>query len=172
MSKLPKLRQVSSADQIKPQRKVPELIRVPADKPIVGVLLVTAPYEMPTHWTGSRTVICPGPAQCEHCPHKGIKMYYLVAILDKNSNVTSWVELTEMAGLSLMQQLTELQKACYGSVVRIGRERKTMKSPITVAIDQWARVADRLPKPMEPTETLERVFNAETRTNKARQAAV
>jgi len=110
--------------------------------------------------------------QCEHCPHRGIKDYYLVALLDRNSGNVSWVELTEGAALDLLNQLRELEHEFYGAVVRIARERKTMKAPITVSIDINSKVHGRLRAPMEPSETLERVFNSPKSSSKARLKAV
>lgn len=172
MAFIPLLRPVSDPADIQPQKRVPELIRVPADKPLCGVLVCTAPFHMPTHWTGERTVICGGPNACEHCPHRGIKDYYLVALLDKLSGVVSWIELTEYAASSLLHQLQQAQRPFHGSVVKIQRERKTMKAPITVAVDLYANVHGRLPQPLEPSETLERVFNSPRSTTKRPEKAV
>jgi len=160
MAKIPKLRVISDPDEIRPQKRVPELLRVPADKPVTGVLLVNAPFELPTHFDGSHTVICPGEDTCEIHALRQLRMYYLVAIIDRNSNGVSWYQLSDRAGLALMQQLREMEKPCYGTTVKIGRERKTMSAPIVVAVDPWAVTRGRIPKPMEPSETLERVFNS------------
>jgi len=172
MAKIPRLRPVTDPAEIQPQKRVAELIRVPADKPLCGVLVSAAPFHMPTHWTGSRTVICAGQGACEHCPHRGIKDYYLIALLDKLSGVVSWVELTEYAATSLLSQIREAQRPFHGTVVKIQRERKTMKAPIKVAVDLYANVHGRLPKPVEPTETLERVFNSQRSTTKPQLKAV
>jgi hypothetical protein len=160
MAKIPKLRTITDPSEIQPRKKVPELIRVPGDKPLRGILCCNGPVHLPTHWTGSRTVICEGQGACEHCPHKGIKDYYLVALMDKITGVVSWVELTENAAQSLLCQLREFERSFYGALVQIGRERKTMSAPIVVAVDLNSQVSGRLPKPMDPTETLERVFNS------------
>lgn len=172
MAKIPSLKLVADPAQIKPQKKLPELIRVPCDKPLKGILCCNGPFHMPTHWTGSRTVICTGEGQCEHCPHRGIKDYYLVALLDKNTGNVSWVELTEGAALDLLNQLRELEHTFYGAIVHIGRERKTMKAPITVSVDINSRVSGRLRAPMEPSETLERVFNSPKSHGRAKLKAV
>jgi len=160
MAKIPKLKAVSSFDEIRPQKRVPELIRVPADKPITGVVLCEAPFHMPTHFDGKRTVICSGESSCEHCGKRAIRDYYLIAIHDRNSGVTSWVQLSDHAAAMLLRQLRELERELFGVVVKVGRERKHMQAPITVAIDQWANVSGKLPKPIDPQETLERVFNS------------
>jgi hypothetical protein len=160
MAKIPRLKMVADPAQIQPQKKLPELIRVPAEKPLKGILVCAAPFHMPTHWTGSRTILCGGEGQCEHCPHIGTKHYYLIALLDRNSGTITWVELTEHAALDLLNQLRELEREFYGSLICITRERKTMKAPIHVSVDINSKVHGRLPKPMDPEETLERVFNS------------
>jgi len=172
MAKIPRLKAVADPTQIRPQKKVPELIRVPADKPLRGILCCTAPFHMPTHWTGSRTVICTGPEDCEHCPHRGIKDYYLVALMDKITGIISWVELTEHAASSLLLQLRQLEVIFHGAIVQIGRERKTMSAPITVSVDCNSRVSSRLPKPLDPQETLERVFNSSRSTSNGKPKPV
>ena len=167
MPKLPRLNCVTDRKVIVVEKRVPELRRVPADKPVQGILVCTGPYHMPTHWVGNRTQICAGEGQCEHCPHVGIKHYFLVALLDKHNGEIAWYALTDQAADSLLYQMEQLQRPFFGSLVRLGRERKTMKAPQTVTVDSYSSVQGRLPKPQEPTETLERVFNSPRSGRKA-----
>lgn len=166
MARIPRLKAVSSADEIRPVKRVPELVRVPADKPLVGVILCNAPFHMPTHFDGTHTVLCAGDGECEQCAHRALRNYYLVALLDRNSSTVSWVQLSDHACTALLRQIREMERSFFGTVVKIGRERKHMQAPITVAVDQWATVTGRLPKPIDPQETLERVFNSPKVTGK------
>jgi hypothetical protein len=160
MSKIPRLKPVVSVNDIAVTRKVPEMVRVPAIDPIVGPVICEAIFSLPTHWAGGRTVICTGKEECEHCAHIGTKHYFLLAVWDRNESAAKWVQLTEHAAASLLNQIAELQIPLYGCVVRISRERKTLKAPITVVIDRYASVPGRLPKAIDPQETIERVFGS------------
>jgi len=172
MSKIPKLRPVFSADEIQPQKRVAELVRVPADRSINAIVLCECLYEMPTHFDGQRTVLCSGEGHCEHCAHRAMRMYYLIASLDITTNTIVWVQLSQLAGESLLRQARQLERPLYGLKVTIGRVRKKKEAPITVDIDLYATVSDRLPKPMEPSETLERVFNSPKLARQKRNSVI
>lgn len=172
MASIPRLKPVVSIDDIAVTRKVPELVRVPAIDPIVGPVICESIFSLPTHWVGGRTTICPGKAECENCAHISTKQYFLLAVWDRNESAAKWVQLTEHAAASLLNQIAELQIPLYGCVVRIGRERKTLKAPVTIVIDRYASVTGRLPKAIDPHETIERVFGSNDSTRSRQRKAV
>jgi len=172
MSKIPRLRTVSQPCDIQPVKRVPELIRVPADRTISAILLCTELTELPTHYNGTHTVICDGDGRCTLCAHRALRVYYLAGILDKHSNEVFWVQLSELAGRSLLEQARELQRPLFGLCVKISRVRKKKEAPITVEVDPYARVPDLNRKPIEPSETLERVFNSPKLNGKNRNKPV
>jgi len=172
MAKIPRLRPVLSTDDITPQKRVPELIRVPAAKALTGILVCDSPFYMPTHFDGKFTVLCPGIDTCQLHTVRALRDYYLIALCDKNSGVVSWVQLSDHAAASLMRQIRDLERGFYGTCIKVGRERPHMQAPITVSVDQWANVSGRLRDPMTPEETLERVFNSPKVNGQNRNKAV
>jgi hypothetical protein len=172
MRKIPRLAPVTSLDDVPAEKKVPDMVRVPAAKPIVGVVICETIFSLPTHWDGSFTVICSGPGQCDLCPNVGLKPYFLLGVWDRNESIAKWVQLTSYAARSLLNQIQELQVPLYGLTVRIARERPTMKAPITCVIDRYATVQGRLPKPIDPQETIERVFGSPKTSRKPKLKAV
>lgn len=172
MAKIPRLQPVVSVGDIAVTRKVPEMVRVPAIDPIVGPVICTSLYALPTHYVQGRTTICDGKEKCEHCAHISTKHYFLLGVWDRNESAPKWVQLTEHAAASLLNQIAELQVPLYGAVVRIARERKTMKAPITIVIDRYASVPGRLPAAIDPQETIERVFGSRDSTRSPRRKAV
>jgi len=78
-----------------------------------------------------------------------------------------WIQLTDDAISELrlaMRERTDL----LGRECKIGRERPTMKSPIWVQFTDEYTSPKRLPKPLTPHETLDRVFNGEGQGRKRR----
>jgi len=166
MARIPTLRPVSHTDEIVVQKKVPELLRVPCERPVIGIALCNTLFALPTHYNGERTSICTGPEECKECGHRALRVYYLLALYDRNTAITAWFQLPDRAAHSLLEQLRQAEKALYGSILQLSRERKTMKAPVRVALDVYSAVSGRLPKPMDPTETLERVFSEKKTTRK------
>jgi len=172
MAVIPRLAQVSAEADITPQKRVPELIRVPADRAIKAIILSESLFRLPTHYDGAHTVICAGELGCDLCAHRALRVYYLVAVLDTHSGVISWCQLSELAAKSMLRQCREAERGLYGTIFTIGRERPKKQAPITVALDRYATVNSRVPKAMEPSETLERVFNSPKLNGKHRREPV
>jgi len=158
MEKIPRLNRVSGKSDIPQERKVAEMIRVPAMDPIVGIVVCDAIFSLPTHFANGRTRICTEKPDCEYCGTVPMKWYGLIAVWGRNDHQAKWVQLTSSAAGMLLSALEERQLPLHGLSVRICRERKVKNAPIVIAIDEYARVPERLPKPMDPQETIERVF--------------
>jgi len=159
-SKLPKLRRIVGADQVPTDKAVPKIVRVPASDPIVGTVVSDSIFEMVTHYAQGFTRLCVGEEDCELCGLSPRRFYGLLAVWPRSATGPQWVQLTPKAVLQLMQEVTERQTVLHGLNVKISRERKTKNAPIVVAIDEWARTQSRLPKPLTPEETIERVFGS------------
>lgn len=167
MAKIPKLKPVSVHSEIKVQKRVPDLLRVPWEKPITGIALCNSLFDFPTHYDGEFTRICAGEGECELCGVRPMRQYYLLAVLDRNSGKLAWFQLTDRAAESLHRQLRDSEKALYGSIVKIGREKKSPKSAVYVELDLYSTPHGRIPKPVDPQETIERVFNSPKLARKA-----
>jgi hypothetical protein len=167
MGKIPRLRAVSPRDEIRVEKKVPELLRVPWDKPLTGICLCTTLFEFPTHFDGEHTVICPGELTCELHTVRPLRVYYLLALLDRNTGVRAWYQLPDRAANALLQELREKEMLLLGSTITIGRERKSQKAPVRVSIDPYAKTPDLRGKPLDPQETIERVFSSPKLARKA-----
>ena len=167
MARIPRLKAVSVHDEIRVEKRVPELLRVPWEKPVSGIALCNTLFEFPTHFDGQRTCICPGKETCDLCGLRPLRVYFLIALHDRNSGRVVWYQLTDRAADQLHRQLRESQKALFGSLVKIGREKKTPKSAVWVELDIYASPHGKLPKPLDPTETIERVFTSPKLARKA-----
>jgi hypothetical protein len=173
MGKESLFRLISKAGEIEPREKVPELRRVPADKAFHGPLLCDGVFAIPLHWTGQRRQRCyEASGFCAHCASCPRCDTFLVAIWDKNERRAIWAELTDHSADNLVEALAELQKPFYRTVVKISRERKTLKAPIVVEVDQWATVATKLPAPMLPDDTIIRVFESVNSTRRRKKKPV
>lgn len=166
-------RVITQPGQIEVRESVPELRRVPADRAFHGPLLSDGVFEVPLHWTGSRRQRCYAStgfcAHCDKCPRCDS---FLVALWDKNERRALWVELTDHAADNLALALEEANKPYYGTVVKIGRERKTIKAPILIELDTWATVSNRLPAAMLPDDTIIRVFESANTPRKRKKKPV
>jgi len=160
MPRIPKLQPVRSPADVPISRKVPALVKVPAGKPIVGVVISDCIFQMPTHYVGGRTTLCGGEDQCEYCGSVELRFFGLIAVWDRNESQGKWVQLPAQAASHLLNELAELQVPLQGVTVRIARERNTVKSPVVISIDRYAQVQSRLPKPWTPEETIERIFSS------------
>jgi len=160
MAKIPRLKAVSIHTEIKVQKRVPDLLRVPWEKPVIGIALCNSLFDFPTHYDGQFTRICPGEGECDLCGKRDLRQYYLIAVLDRNSGKLAWYQLTDRAAESLHRQLRDSEKALYGSIVKLGREKKTAKSAVVVELDLYSAPHGRIPKAVEPHETIERVFSS------------
>lgn len=158
MATVPRLNRVTSITDVPVERKVAEMIRVPAVDPICGAVVSDSIFALETHYVHPRTRICTGVRTCEFCNIIPIKWYGLIAVWDRNWTAPKWVQLTSQAAASLLQEVAARQLTLFGLCVRIGRQRKVKNAPIVISIDEYARVGSRLPKPMDPQETIERVF--------------
>lgn len=172
MERIPKLNRVTSPGEVPTQRKVAELIRVPAIDPIIGYVCSDSIFSLPTHYVHPRTRICKGEDDCEFCGHYALKWYGLIAVWHRNDNAAKWVQLTSQAAHTLLNEVVRRQVPLHGLCVRIGRERKVKNAPIVIAIDDTMRVSARLPKPMDPQETIERVFGSRDSTPPSGRKAV
>jgi hypothetical protein len=133
---------------------------VPAVDPIVGIVVSDSIFALQTHYVHPRTRICLGDDECEFCGKIPLKWYGLIAILGRNDSQAKWVQLTSQAAAALLHEVSTRQLSLHGLCVRIARERKVKNAPIVVAIDEYSRVPSRLPRPMDPQETIERVFGS------------
>lgn len=163
---------ITSAEQIQRPQKVPELIRVPADPPLSVIAVATTLFGIQTHYDGSLTRLCPGEETCLLHSVRPLRSYFLLGAVDKQDNQVKWIQLTADAAASLLNQLVTLQVSLYGSVLRIGRQRKTTAAPIVVSLDPIAKIHGRLPGPADPTLTIEKVFGTESSPVKRRRKAV
>lgn len=159
MSKIPSLTRIVGTADIPQQRKVPKLIRVPAKNPIYGAVVCDAIFGLTTHYIGGRTVLCQGDKDCEFHDGSSTKWYGLIAVASSATGV-EWVQLTPAAADSLLRQLHEMQQPLFRTVVRLTRARPVFNAPIVVHVDQNARVASGITRPITPEATLELVFNS------------
>jgi hypothetical protein len=160
MEEFPTLRMTLSADEIAVPKRVPELIRVPAFPALHGIVLAKGLFEMPTHYNGSLTRLCVGPETCSLCKDHELRIYHLLALLNRNDGTVSWVQLTPDPARSLLQQIREAQRPLYGSTVKVGRVRKHISAPIYATLDPYANAHGNLPKPVDPSETIARCFGS------------
>ena len=148
-----------TSSEARGQKRVAELIRVPAEGVVEGIITSSEIWELPTHWSMGRTRPCTARAgECTLCESLSVRWYYLIEIYLRLKQRRVWVQLTEDAKLSLQLQLKE-GRTLHGRDVRIGRERKTLRAPVWIVLESGTTSPDRLPKPRSPQETLERVFS-------------
>jgi len=169
---LHKLKPMGLHTQIREAPKTPELIRVPADEVIEGVVCCSEIWELPTHWHNNRTRICTEDTPpCELCPIAPFRLFGLVAVYRPRKQAHVWVQLTvdaiETIRLEIRNGLELL-----GSEIEIGRLRKTMKAPIYAKLKKTYTAPARLPKALEPHETIARVFFSTEKPRKNRKPAV
>ena len=158
--KIPRLRRIVGAEQVPTEKAVPKIVRVPANDPIIGTVVSDSIFELVTHYSQGFTRLCAGEEECEMCGLAPRRFYGLLAVWPRSATGPQWVQLTPKAVLHLMGEITERQIVLHGLNVKISRERKVKNAPITIAIDEWARTVSRLPKPLTPDETIERVFGS------------
>lgn len=165
MPYIPLLRPVTDQDEIVLPKRIPEMIRVPAAG-LTGLCLSESLFRLPTHWNGSRTVICPAPKECDLCETSELREYFLLGFHDNADRSVVWVQLTPPAGRMLLQQCRALNRPLHGTTVKITRARKKGNSPVSVAVDQWANCTSKLPILSDPQETIARVFASLDSTRK------
>lgn len=148
------------------EKRVPELIRVPATENLKGVIVSDQIWELETHWHNRRTRPCTAKQGfCELCETAPYRWYGLIALYRPLKQRAVWVQLTVDAIDTLrlaMRERTDL----LGREVEIGRERPTMRAPIWVRFNETSIAPKRLPKPLTPHETLHRVFFGESQSRK------
>jgi hypothetical protein len=160
MDQIPRLARVTGRSDVPTDRKVPQLIRVPAIDPIVGIVVSDSIFALPTHFSEGRTRLCVGESACSMCGVAPTKWYGLIAVWSKMERRPMWVQLTSQAADRLLAEIEQRQMVLHGLSVRICRERKVKNAPIVITIDPYAHVPDGLPKPLDPQETIERVFGS------------
>lgn len=154
---------VTSIDDVPIQRKVPEMIRVPAAPALSGIAISATLFKLPTHYDGAITRLCPGEKTCALHESRELRLYYLLGFFDKRDAKVKWIQLTADAARSLIHQLEESQQALYGSCLKIARERPRIEAPVVIALDPYAKVHGRLCPPIDPQETIDRVFGTPDR---------
>ena len=159
MPYVPLLRAVDAEEQILLPKRLPEMVRVPPQG-MTGLCLSESLFRMPTHWDGKLTTLCQAPKDCELCQKAELREYFLLGFWDNFESSSVWVQLTPPAGRSLLAQCKQLNRPLHGTTVKITRARKKGNSPISVAVDQWANCASKLPTMASPQETIERVFGS------------
>lgn len=153
------------------EKRVAELIRVPVGETIKGTIVSDRPWKLETHWHNRRTRPCTAAqGACELCPVAPYRLYFLIAVYLPRKQRPVWVQLTSEAFGEFrlaMRESTDM----LGREIEIGRERPTLRAPIWIRIaDAYATTKARLPKPLEPHETLARVFNGENEARKRRSS--
>lgn len=168
------LEKVTSADEIVTPKKTTELVRVPADHPIRGIVACDGLFALKTHWDGKRNrrVLCQGEGPCEIHETCRLLTSHLIAVWDLREDKPVWIELTPHAGRNLLQQIQRLEMALFGATVLIGRVRKHEKAPICVTVDTTAAPKTIMKKAMTPEETIARVFESSDRPCATRKKRV
>lgn len=153
------------------EKQVPELIRVPSDEELVGVICSDQIWELPTHWHDGRTRPCTiASGQCALHESAPFRWYGLLCVYIQRKQRRVWVQLTAQAVQTLQLSLRE-RTDLLGRDVRIGRERKTLKSPVYVHVGERSHAGRQLSRGVEPHDTLARVFGTEARRPRQRKIA-
>lgn len=140
------------------EKRVPELIRVPADDVLRGIVCCDQVWELATHWHQGRTRPCTAAnGHCELCGVAPDRWYGLLCLYRPREQRYVWVQLTADAVTTLLLAMREGVEL-LGAEVTIGRERKTLRAPVWIKFDPYKTKPERLPKPQTPHETLQRVF--------------
>ena len=154
------------------EKKVPELVIVPAADALEGIIACERLYELPCHWIGNNTVLCTGdPETCEHHEYPA-KWYALLALYQRSKQRYIWVRLTSQAVYALQDCLNGSDRI-MGRTCRIQRERKSLKAPITMWVDDLGlSTVTRGITPQTPEDTIARVFKLASSSVKKRRKAV
>jgi hypothetical protein len=147
-------------DPIEVPRKVPRLIRVPAEKPIKGVLISDRLWKLLLHYNGKRCRPCTMKSgACDLCNIRPLRAYYLLCVHQTFEDSTVWIQVTPDALLPVQRQYVNFADL-FGHEIEIGRIRKSKAAPIYMAVQQYTAVR-KVKHPADPTETLRRVFYGE-----------
>lgn len=166
-----RLERVLAPDHVPAQRKVAELIRVPAIDTLRGIVVSDCIFALNTHFISGRTVLCKGRVACEHCEKVSLKWYGLIALIPIHGDGIKWVQLTPPAAQSLLAQVQAAQVELFKCGVAIRRRSKKVNSPVLIDLEDRTSYRCTQIKPQTPEATIERVFGSResTRTN-GRQA--
>lgn len=140
-------------------RTVPIVTIRPNEEPHV-IVLSHELFGLNCHWTGKRTEPCTkGNSKCFHCEQERPKRWKgWICVASQATRKLSFIELTVGGANGLLEQLGELP--LRGAVIRLKRERPSIKAPLVVVyLSHWPR-PDELPKPADPVETLSRLWGS------------
>lgn len=162
-----RLERVVTPQHVPAQRKVAELIRVPAVDPLRGIVVSDCIYALNTHFINGRTILCKGREACEYCEKVSLKWYGLIALIPLHGDGVKWVQLTPPAAQSLLQQVMAAQVELFKVGVIIRRRGKKVNSPVIVDLEDRTTYRATQIKPQTPEATIERVFGSResARTN-------
>jgi len=140
------------------EKRVAELIRVPAAETLKGTICSDQVWSLPTHWHEGRTRPCTeAQGACELCGVAPSRWYGLLALYLPLKQKVVWIQLTAEA-VGQFQLAMRERVDMLGREIEIGRERKTLRAPVWIRFTDQHSSPKRLPKAATPHQTLNRVF--------------
>jgi hypothetical protein len=139
-------------------KKVPRLIRVPANKALIGWVLSDRLWRLNVHFNGKRSRPCTiHTGVCDLHNTRPLRSYFLVCIWQTYEDVSVWVQVTPEALKPLQQQFANWADL-LGRELEIGRIRPNMAAPVYTKLRDVYATAKKIKKVQTPEETLQRVF--------------